>query len=209
LRAQAQFENLSDVELMDALCSTGDDQLLYNELVRRFHPELKQLCLNKCKLMSLDPHIGEQIAHEVFERLRRYKSFKKDNIRAQEGHAAVKSYMARCATRLFLNYFDEQKRKEELPDSYFTELRAEACATDPVRLLEIKEKTAQTFKKLTDREKAVVIADLEYKKHTKYLPDDVVSDLSKRLGVKPDTIRKLRQTAKQKLQQAFDEINEA
>lgn len=209
MRPEAQFASLPDLELMDALCSTRDDQSLYNELVRRFLPELKQLCLKKCKLRNIDAHVGEQISHEVFERVRRYKSFKKDKIRTQDGHAAILSYLTRFATRLFLNYFDEQKRKEELPDSYITQFRDEASAADPARLQEIMEKTAQAFSKLTPRERAVVLADIEYKKHTKYLPDDVVKNLSQRHGIKPDTIRKLRQTAKQKLQQAFDEINEA
>jgi len=209
LHPNPQYERYSDVELMDALCSNGDDQSLYNEVVRRFLPELKQQCHRKCERQGLDLHIGEEIAHKVFERVRKYKSFKRNETRAPTSRAAVLAYLARSASRLFLDHFNKEKRQEEVPDTYITDLRAEATATNPARLQEIKEKTALAFAKLTTREKAVVLADLDYKRHTKYLPDDVITELSQSLGVKPDTIRKLRQTAKQKLQQAFDEINEA
>ena len=194
---------------MNILCSTEDDQSLYDELVRRFLPEVNQQCEDKCKLRKLDPHVGQEIAHQVFERVRKYKSFKNEKTKVRNPHKAVLAYLMVCAGRLFLNYSKKEKRQDESPDTYISDLRAEASATDPARLQEIKEKTALAFGRLTPREREVVLADLEHKRHTKYLPDDVTTELCERLGVKPDTIRKLRQTAKLKLQQAFNEFNEA
>lgn len=160
-------------------------------------------------MRGIDPHVGETIAHEVFERQRKYKSFRKDHFRGGDGHKWVLAYLTQAASRLFLNHHNEQKRKEELPDTYIDELKAEAQAIDPVRLLETRERTAAAMKKLTKRELDVVLTDLEYKRHTKYLPDDVILALAKKHNVKPDTIRKWRQRAKEKLNKAFNESDEA
>lgn len=191
------------------LCTTEDDTAPYKEFVQRFHLELKQICRRKCELRKLDQHIGETIVHEVFERVRKYKSFKRDHFRGVNGHKWVLAYLYRSASRLFLNHHNEQKRQEELPDNYLDDLRSEAKAIDPAQLQEVKNRTAAALKKLTPKELAVVLADHQYKKHTKYLPDDVILALSEQLGVKPATIRKLRERAIKKLNQAINEINEA
>jgi DNA-directed RNA polymerase specialized sigma24 family protein len=186
-----------------------DDGAPYKEFVRRFHPELKRFCRKKCELQKLDSHVGETIAHEVFERIRKYKSFRKDHFRGGDGRKWVLAYLSRSATRLFFNHHNQEKRQKDLPDTYLDDLRAEAQAIDPTHLQETKERTALALKKLTPRELEVVLADLEYKRHTKYLPDDVTLALAEKLGVKSATIRKLRQRAAEKLNQAMNEINEA
>jgi hypothetical protein len=54
-----------------------------------------------------------------------------------------------------------------------------------------------------------VLRDVEYKRHHKYLPDDVNESLSKELCIKKDTIRKIRERAIKKIKNAIDEINKS
>lgn len=56
-------------------------------------------------------------------------------------------------------------------------------------------------------ERRVILTDLEYKKHHKYLPDDITEQLSKELGVKKDTVREIREPAIEKIKSWIDEIN--
>jgi DNA-directed RNA polymerase specialized sigma24 family protein len=209
LRPDPQFVDISDPELLHLVCTAEDNGAPYKEFVRRFHPELKQICKRKCDQQKLDPHIGETISHEVFDRVGKYKSFKKEHFRGGDGRKWILAYLSRSATRLFCNHHNQEKRQQELPDTYLDNLRAEAQAIDPAHLQEIKEKTTAVLRQLTKKEMAVVLADIEYKKHTKYLPDEVTSALAEQLGVKSATIRKLRQRAAEKLNKAMNEINEA
>jgi hypothetical protein len=71
----------------------------------------------------------------------------------------------------------------------------------------IKELTLHAFKRLSLREQKVILADIEYKRHYKYLPDDVTDKLATELKVKKDTIRKIRERAKTKIKKAIDEFN--
>jgi DNA-directed RNA polymerase sigma subunit (sigma70/sigma32) len=53
------------------------------------------------------------------------------------------------------------------------------------------------------------LADLEYKRHYKYLPDDVIDGLATELNIKRDTVRKIRERAIEKIKDAINEINQA
>jgi DNA-directed RNA polymerase specialized sigma24 family protein len=152
LRPDPQFVGISDLELLHILCTSDDDQAPYSEFVRRFLPEVKENCKRKCELQKLDLHIGGGIAHEVFDRVRRYKSFKKDRIRVADEHAAVLAYLTKIAGRLFLDHFRQEKRKEEVHETYFDELRQEAKSIDPTRLKDIKNISEGIFKKLNNKE---------------------------------------------------------
>lgn len=209
MRSEAQYVNASDPELFHLICTVEDDDAPYKEFVRRFHPELKQFCKRTCELRKLDSHIGGTIAHDVFERVRKSKTFKKEYYKGGDGHKWVLAYLLRSASRLFLNHHNDQKRREELPDTYFDRLRALVEGIDPVKLKDVKDITEILVKKLTPNELAVALADLEYKRHAIYLPDDVTLALSEQLGLKPASLRKTRERYKKKLNKFFNEINEA
>jgi len=61
--------------------------------------------------------------------------------------------------------------------------------------------------KLNFKEQRVILTDLEYKRHHKYLPDDVIDTLAKQLNIKKDTVRKIRERAIEKIKKAIYEIN--
>jgi DNA-directed RNA polymerase sigma subunit (sigma70/sigma32) len=60
---------------------------------------------------------------------------------------------------------------------------------------------------LNSKEREVVLTDLEFKRSQKYLPEDANESLANRIGVKKNTVRKIRERAIQKLNKAIDEIN--
>ena len=64
------------------------------------------------------------------------------------------------------------------------------------------------LKKLNPKERKVLIKDIEYKRHQKYLPNDVIISLALELNVKRDTVRKIRERAIEKIKKAIDEINQ-
>lgn len=80
---------------------------------------------------------------------------------------------------------------------------------DAIKLKQIREVTQKMFKSLNPKEQKVVIADIENKKHQKYLPDDVIDRLAEELNVKRDTVRKIRERAIEKIKTAIDEFNQA
>ena len=53
-----------------------------------------------------------------------------------------------------------------------------------------------------------MLADIDYKRGQKYLLDDISEILAEELGVKKDTIRKIRERAIEKINKAIDEINQ-
>lgn len=209
MRADPQFVGMFDLDLVHMLCTSDEDQKPYNELVRRFLPEVKEGCKKKCKLKRLDPHIGEDIAHEVFARIRRSKHIKKEKIKNSDPHRGILAYLLVTAEHLFVDHFRQEKRSEEVHVTYFDQLQEQAQAIDPEHLKSIKDIAETLFKKLNAKEQAVILADLEHKRVGKYLPDEINEALSKSLNVKPASIRKIRERAIAKLNGALNEINQA
>ncbi|WP_162428193.1 RNA polymerase sigma factor [Pontibacter pudoricolor] len=203
---------LSDVDLLVALCCEQSDDEIYSEFVQRFLPEVRKECLQICKKRKLDQHLGEEIAHKTFENARKYKSFKADEVKAPSSRKGILVYLYRIATNLFNDHHNGEKKKNgaEVHKTYFDDL---FCPPEqglpPEKLLEIREATLQIFNRLNKKEQKVVLTDLEYKKHHKYLPDDVNEHLAEVLGVKKATIRKIRERAISKIKEAIDEINQA
>jgi DNA-directed RNA polymerase specialized sigma24 family protein len=209
LQPEPQLDTLSDLQLLRLLCTSDEDDELYKQFVRRFLPDVKQECKKKCELQKLDKHIGETIAHEVFERVRQYKSFKNDKVRIKNEHRAVLAYLSSIAGHLFLDHFRNEKRKTDLHSTYFDDFREQAASIDPTRLKDIKDMSKLIFKKLNSKEQAVVLADLEHKRFGKYLPDEVTLALSQDLAIKPASVRKIRERAKLKINKLLQAINEA
>lgn len=210
MRPEPELASVSDLDLLEQLCSSENDDAPYKEFVRRFLPGLKDECRRKCLRLGLDRHVGDQIAHECFERVRQYKSFKKDKIRLPNDQKAILAYLCRISARLFTDHHNQEKQKEVEHRTYFDDIRDEARGViDAKGLKDTRDMAMGLLKKLSPSEQAVMIADLEHKRHQKYLPDDITMELAERLKVKPDTIRKIRQRAIEKLNKAIDEINQA
>lgn len=209
-----QLTALSDIELFVALCATEDDVVVYREFVKRFLPDLKVELINYCRKRNLDDHIGAQIAHDTLEKARKYKSFNPQEIRARTDRKAVLVYLFKIAYRLFWDYFrKERSHSDDLNEhkSYFDDLMESASSDqDAMSLLHKREKSIGIIKKLTPKEQKVFLTDLEYKRNQKYnyLPDHVTESLAAELGVKPATIRKMRERAITKIKKAIDEINQ-
>lgn len=200
---------LSDLQLIEALCSQEDDTLLYNEFVKRFHSDLHESCKRKCKSRKIDEHIGTEITHKTFERMRKYKSFKKDKIKIADDTKAIKLYLIRITVSLFNNHYRKEKDKSLPHKSYFDDIFGSVSFGTSVEDLKKKKEFAElVFKKLNPKEKKVILTDIEHKKNQKYLPEDVNETLSIDLGVKKNSIRKIRERAIEKIHIAINEINQ-
>ncbi len=206
-----QITKISDLELLINLCSSSDDDKLYPEFVKRFLPEIKEECLKICNKRKLDKHVGIDIAHKTFERVRKYKSFKTDEINKPNTRKGILVYLFRVSTRLFNDHYRKQKKDEEFVNhkTYFENIfDPEIIQHNPAKLKQIKDQSLQIFNQLNNKEQAVVLADIEYKKFHKYLPDDVNESLAVELGVKKDTLRKIRERAIIKIKNAINEISQ-
>lgn len=199
---------LSDVQLLEHICTSGDDQFHYEQFIKRYLGEIQANCDRICTRRKLDKHIGQQIAHETFERVRKYKSYTREGSKIQDDKKAILSYLKRISTHLFNDYYNLEKKKYIHHKSYFDEISlATSQNVDIKALLNKKETALFIFSKLNKKEQAVVLKDIEFKKHQKYLPDDVTASLAKELKVKPDTIRKIRARAIEKIKNAINEVN--
>jgi DNA-directed RNA polymerase specialized sigma24 family protein len=200
---------LSDIELFEQLCSKEEDHALYNQFTVRFLPDIKDACQRICITRKLDSHIGIEIAHNTFERARQYKSFRKDKITIPNNRKAVVVYLKRIATRLFADHHRNEKSKEVNHKTYLDDIFESIETTyNEEELKYIRDQSVRIFNKLNWKEKRVVLTDIEYKRHHKYLPDDAVGVLSKELNVKPATIRKIRERAIEKIKATIHEINQ-
>jgi DNA-directed RNA polymerase specialized sigma24 family protein len=200
---------MSDVILLEQLCSNDDDHHHYTHFVNRFSSELQEECKRICSMRKLDHHIGQQIANETFERVRKYKSFKKDAIKLPNDRKAILVYLKKISIRLFNDHHRKENKKDVTHRTYFEDiLLASNSDIDIKALKNTKDIALIIFKKLNIKEQKVVLTDIEYKKHQKYLTDDVTAVLAQELNIKPATIRKIRERAIKKIKEAIDEINQ-
>lgn len=203
-----QASSVSDVQLLEDLCSTEDDAQLYEQFVHRFLPKVQEECVNICKRRKLDLHIGKQIAHETFERVRKYKSFKADQVKILNTGKAIHVYLMRIATRQFNTFHANAKKEHVIHKTYFDDIvESTDESMSPEELQRKRDVAVAMFSQLSKREQKVVITDLEYKRGHKYLPDDVTEALAEELNIKKNTIRKIRERALQKLKKAINEIS--
>jgi DNA-directed RNA polymerase specialized sigma24 family protein len=208
LQLQAAISKMSDVQLLEQLCSTVDDQHHYDHFVKRFLPDVQAHCDRICIVRKLDNHVGLQIAHETFERVRKYKSYSRDGSKVPDDRKAILGYLKRISTRLFNNHYNNGKKKDIVHKSYLDDIMETVSATVDVKALKNKKDVAVIiYGKLNKKEQAVVLKDIEYKKHQKYLPDDVTATLAAELKVLPGTIRKIRARAIEKIKNAINEVN--
>lgn len=200
---------ITDLELLKLLCSSDQDEDLFREFSRRFWPDLLEECKDICKKRKIDSQIGAEIAHETLERVRKYKSFHEDGIRLPDERKAILVYLFRIANRQFNTYYSKQNREEQVHKSYFDDIQNNFNGSIDTSDLEYKKEIAtKILKKLNPKEREVFLVDMEYKRHQKYLPDDVLELLSEKLKVKKDSVRKIRERAIAKIKKAIDEINQ-
>jgi DNA-directed RNA polymerase specialized sigma24 family protein len=211
LTTQSQITSLNDLELAIALCATTEDTLLFNEFVRRFRKDLEAFCQAKCKVFKLDTQIGSQICNESLERVRAYKSFNKNKATVNNARGAVLVFLCRIATNRFLTYSKKEKKSREdvhlntYFDGIFEQVEPHHNVEDSAWK---RDMALKILKKLNQKEQKVVLTDIEHKKHSRYLPDEVTEFLATELGVKKDTIRKIRERALQKIKTIINEINQ-
>lgn len=165
----------------------------------------------KCEAFKLDKQIGSQICNEALERFRIYKSFNKEKATVDNANTAILLYLGKIATNLFLTYNKKEKkfRNNVLLKTYFDDIFEQVAAHKSVEDLAWKrDVTVKICKKLNQNEQKVILTDIEHKKHTRYLPDEVTELLATELEVKKDTIRKIRERALKKINTIINEINQ-
>lgn len=214
MKIPLEIKQLSDTDLLEYLCSNGkeeDDGHAYSEFVDRYIKDVRGLCESICKKRSLDRYIGQQIAHDAFEKIRHHKSFKKGKKNQKDERKAILGFMYVVCVNLFNDHHRKQlvERNEIILPTYFDTLSDQIEVSGNVETnREIRDITQKLLKKLNPKELKVLLTDLEYKKHHKYLPDDVIESLAEELKVKPNSIRKIRERAIAKIKKEIDVINE-
>ena len=203
---KSKYEQIDSIELLE-LIRDSDDNEAYKEFVQRFLPIVKDQCLTKCKLRKLDKSIGMQIAHDTLEKTRKSKSFKKEKLNGSDSKSKITGWLFRISSNLFYDYHNSQKCNDQVYDFYIDELFSKAREINVNSLAEKRDLSIKILQKLNPKEREVVLTDIEYKRSQKYLPEDVNESLANRIGVKKDTIRKIRERAIMKLNNAIDEIN--
>lgn len=180
---------------------------MYNEFVQRYYKDLKQESLLVCKKRKLDKHIGEQMTHDTFHRVRKTTSFDASRVSTKEPRKSILAWLFRIQSRLFYDFHKANKSKSEKVNFYLDEMKGDLKIPSGSSLSKQKEIAERIFSKLSKKEKIVVLKDLEFKRFRKYHQTDIIEDLAEELGVKKDSIRKIRQRAKNKIQDAINEIN--
>jgi DNA-directed RNA polymerase specialized sigma24 family protein len=208
LETTIELSELSDRELLKHLCSTDDDATAFALFIERFWPDMEKECAKICAKRKIDTNIGTEIAHETFERVRKYKSFREEEIKLTDNRKAILVYLFRISVRLFNNYHAIQKREDVVHRTYFDDIVSNTKdSIDADDLKRKKDLSVNILKKLNHKEQRVLLTDLKYKRYQKYLPDDILETLAVELNIKKDTIRKIRERAIVKINKAIDEIN--
>lgn len=203
---KSKYEQIDSIDLLE-LIRDSDDNEAYKEFVQRFLPIVKDQCLTKCNLRKLDKSIGLQIAHDTFEKTRKSKSFKREKLNGSDSKSKITGWLFRISSNLFYDFHNSQKCDNNVCDFYIDELFSKASEINVNSLAEKRDISLNILKKLNTKEREVVLTDIEYKRSQKYLPEDVNESLANRIGVKKSTIRKIRERAIMKLNNAIDEIN--
>lgn len=206
----SHLKEISDSDLFVQLCNSTEDDILYTEFVNRFLPDIQAECLRICANRKIDTHVGQQIAHETFEKARKYKSFRANSVKSKDARKGILVYLYSISVNLFNDYYNKEKKlREWIPNhSYLDDIfEATSFESDVPALKNKKEMALKIFSSLNPKEQKVILKDLEYKRFQKYLPDDVNQTLSDELGVKKSTIRKIRERAITKIKTAIHEIN--
>lgn len=203
---ELKYDHTDSIALLERI-RDFDDPEAYQELVKRFLPIVQDQCLTKCKLRNVDKHIGQQIAHDTLEKVRRSKSFKREKLNGTDSDSMITGWLYRISCNLFYDYHNSQKTKNPTNESYFDELFTKTSELNGISLSGKRDLAVRILNTLSSKEREVVLTDLEYKRLQKYLPTDASNSLATRLGVKKETIRKIRERAIEKLNKAIDEIN--
>lgn len=199
-------KSLTDIELLERLSSFNED-IVYSEFVNRYYKNVRKECLLKCQKRKLDKQIGEQIAHDTFERVRKSKSFDKNKLTCKDEKKAILGWLYRIQSNLFYDYHKSQNTKVEKVEFYLDELLLEVKPSSGMELSDKRDIAVKIFSKLSPKQKIVVLKDAEHKRFQKYHKTDVLDDLAEELKVKKSSVRKIRERAIKKIKDAIDEIN--
>jgi len=200
------LQHKSDTELLENICRNDANDVSYSSFVSRYIKDVETECSKICERRKLDKHIGLQIAHDTFEKVKKYRSFDRNKLRGSTERLAIMGFLYRIYINLFKDYHNKNNKTWVKSGSYFEDLQ-KTLKFDVRKNQQIKEYTLRILKKLNEKEKKVLIADIEYKRHHKYLPDDVVASLCLELNIKEPAIRKLRERLIFKIKKEIDIIN--
>lgn len=204
------LNKLPDLDLVERLCSTPDDDLIYAAFAERFHPKLTDECIKISKRRKLDELTARDIAHKTLEKFRKHKSFEMSKMRLKDPRKAILAYLCTIAYNLFNDHYHATNpATKETRDSYFSGIfEGDRTELDPAKLQRLREQALNVFNTLNPGEQKVLLTDLEYKKAHIYLPEEINEKLAQELGVKKASIRKIRERAIKKLKKGIHDVEE-
>jgi DNA-directed RNA polymerase specialized sigma24 family protein len=188
---KSKYEQIDSIALLELIRDSDDDEA-YKEFVQRFLPIVKDQCLTKCKLRNVDKHVGLEIAHDTFEKIRKSKSFKREKLNGSDSKSMITGWLFRISSNLFYDYHNSQKCNNQVYESYIDQLFNKASEISVDSLAEKRDLSIKILQTLNSKEREVVLTDLEFKRSQKYLPEDANESLANRIGVKKNTVRKIR-----------------
>ncbi len=167
-------------------------------IVFRFREDLLEKCTEMCLKANCTETDAEEITNRVFERVKKYPTFKSEGCKVKDIVKCFKLYLYSIARNEFADY--------RLPDDnpYTGEERIVTSLIDPSReyepeklkFLQDKEKQLDTiFSKLTPKHKTIYLTYLYYEHEGRYLPRKLVKDLSEVLKLAKGSIRAYKKEA--------------
>lgn len=202
-----ELQHQSDTELLEFICSNDANDLSYGAFVNRYIKDVETECIKICERRKLDKHIGLQITHDAFAKIKKYRSFNKSKLKGNNERRAILGFIYVICINLFKDHHNRSNNDTTTnTTSYFDDLK-NTIKFDVRNNQQIKDYTLRILKKLNAKEIRVLQTDVEYKRHHKYLPDEVVVALCEELNVKEAGIRKLRERLTVKIKKEIDVIN--
>lgn len=208
MRTTTEIRNLSDTELLEYICTVGNDEVGYNEFVNRYIKDVQKLCQKICRRRRLHDHVGLQICHDALQKLRGLKSFNRNKLRAGDQRKSILGFVYVICINLFNDHHNKVTRQFGSNHGFYLDDLAEAFkVSGKIDNHRRKELSERILKKLSPKEQKVLLTDMEYKRHQVYLPDEVVASLCEELKVSQSALRKIRERLKTKISKEIDVIN--
>lgn len=209
-----QINNLSNSDLIEFLKQPNPSVFSLSQLKTEFHDRFKNRLFQKCERMCNRSRLDTDTAKDIFQEtfLKAFVSINKftlpEELNDQHAVNKITKWLNKIALNLFVDYLSKQKKV-----SYVEEFNDEASISEEDEFdIELSFNNTintevilqTTWDSLTENERLVIIICIKNGcLQNKHMPDGILTEISKRLNVKKDSIRQIKLRALKKFRQAF------